>query len=168
MTGTELPLWAALPAALLLIAGGLLTLTAAIGRCGCPTSIRAFTLPMRATLGTGCVLLASMLVSSTLMQRPVAHELLITLFIVMTTPVTVICSCAPPYFVAARASVRLETPYENRTPGNRRNDSTILKAAQTPALVSSAARTAARQERPPSTAMAPSRYSGNAMRNPKR
>jgi multicomponent K+:H+ antiporter subunit G len=97
MTGTELPLWAALPAALLLIAGGLLTLTAAIGRCGCPTSIRAFTLPMRATLGTGCVLLASMLVSSTLMQRPVAHELLITLFIVMTTPVTVICSCAPPY-----------------------------------------------------------------------
>ena len=43
---------------------------------------------MGTTLGTGCVLIASMLVSSALVGRPVLHELLITLFLVMTTPVT--------------------------------------------------------------------------------
>jgi multicomponent K+:H+ antiporter subunit G len=34
------------------------------------------------------VLIASMLVSSVLAGRPVVHELLITLFVVMTAPVT--------------------------------------------------------------------------------
>jgi multicomponent K+:H+ antiporter subunit G len=45
---------------------------------------------MGATLGTGSVLLASMLVSSAVAGRPVVHELLITLFVVMTTPVSAI------------------------------------------------------------------------------
>ena len=43
---------------------------------------------MGTTLGTGCVLIASMLVSSAVAGRPVMHELLITLFLVMTTPVS--------------------------------------------------------------------------------
>jgi multicomponent K+:H+ antiporter subunit G len=45
---------------------------------------------MGTTLGTGCVLCASMLVSSATLDRPVIHELLITLFLVLTTPVTAI------------------------------------------------------------------------------
>ena len=43
---------------------------------------------MGTTLGTGCVLIASMLVSSAVAGRPVIHEILITLFLVMTTPVS--------------------------------------------------------------------------------
>jgi multicomponent K+:H+ antiporter subunit G len=43
---------------------------------------------MGTTLGVGCVLIASMLVSSALASRPIAHELLITLFVVLTAPVT--------------------------------------------------------------------------------
>jgi multicomponent K+:H+ antiporter subunit G len=43
---------------------------------------------MGATLGSGCVLVASMLVSSALLKRPVVHELLITIFVLITSPVS--------------------------------------------------------------------------------
>jgi len=43
-----------------------------------------------ATLGTGCVLIASMLVSSAVTHRLVIHELLIAAFLTMTAPVTAI------------------------------------------------------------------------------
>jgi multicomponent K+:H+ antiporter subunit G len=89
MTAAVLPLWVTLPGTLLLIAAGLLTLIAAIGLLRLPDFYSRIHPPtMGTTLGTGCVLIASMLVSSSLMQRPVLHELLITLFIVMTTPIT--------------------------------------------------------------------------------
>jgi multicomponent K+:H+ antiporter subunit G len=45
---------------------------------------------MGTTLGTGCVLIASMLVSSALLHRPMFHELLIAALLVMTTPLTAI------------------------------------------------------------------------------
>ena len=40
------------------------------------------------TLGIGCILLASMLFFSVLQTRLVLHELLIAVFMVVTTPVT--------------------------------------------------------------------------------
>ena len=40
------------------------------------------------TLGIGCVLLASMLFFSVLQTRLVLHEMLIAVFVVITTPVT--------------------------------------------------------------------------------
>jgi multicomponent K+:H+ antiporter subunit G len=40
------------------------------------------------TLGAGCVLIASILVSTALADRPVVHEVLITVFMVMTAPLT--------------------------------------------------------------------------------
>jgi multicomponent K+:H+ antiporter subunit G len=43
---------------------------------------------MGTSLGTGCVLLASMLVSSALLHRPVFHEILIAGFLVLSAPVT--------------------------------------------------------------------------------
>jgi multicomponent K+:H+ antiporter subunit G len=89
MTGVELPLWAALPAGVLLIAGGLLVVIGSLGLLRMPDFYARMHPPtMGTTLGTGCVLIASMLVSSALLHRPVVHELLITLFIVMTSPVT--------------------------------------------------------------------------------
>ncbi|MEX2123590.1 MAG: monovalent cation/H(+) antiporter subunit G [Woeseia sp.] len=89
MSEVDLPLWATLPATLLLIFGGLLALTGSIGLLRLPDFYTRMHPPtMGTTLGTGCVLFASMLVSSALTSRPVIHELLITLFIVITAPVT--------------------------------------------------------------------------------
>lgn len=85
----EISPWLALPAALLLVIGSLLTLTGSLGllrfkdfyaRVHAPT--------LGATLGAGCVLIASMLVSSAVAGRPVVHEALIGLFLVITAPVT--------------------------------------------------------------------------------
>ena len=59
---------------------GLLRLDSFYARIHAPT--------MGNTLGAGCVLIASMLVSSALAQRPVIHELLITVLILITSPVT--------------------------------------------------------------------------------
>ncbi len=89
MTGFALPAWAALPAGILLIVGGLLVLIGSLGLLRMRDFYARMHPPaMGTTLGTGCVLIASMLVSSALAGRPVIHEILITLFLVMTTPVS--------------------------------------------------------------------------------
>jgi multicomponent K+:H+ antiporter subunit G len=89
MTAFDLPLWAAVPAAGLLVIGGLATLIGSFGLLRLPDFFARMHGPtMGSTLGVGCVLIASMLSSSSLAGRPVIHELLITLFIVMSSPVT--------------------------------------------------------------------------------
>ena len=89
MSDIDLPLWATIPGTILLVAGGLLALVGSIGLLRLPDFYDRMHPPtMGTTLGTGCVLFASMIVSSALLERPVIHELLITLFIVMTAPVT--------------------------------------------------------------------------------
>ena len=89
MTPTDLPAWASMPAAILLATGGLFTLLGAIGLLRLPDFYARMHPPtMGTTLGTGCMLVASMLVSVALLHRPVFHELLITLLIVVTTPIT--------------------------------------------------------------------------------
>ena len=91
MTEFDLPAWAALPAGMLLIFGGLLAVIGSLGLLRMPNFYARMHPPtMGTTLGTGCVLFASMLVSSAVAGRPVLHELLITLFLVMTTPVSAI------------------------------------------------------------------------------
>jgi multicomponent K+:H+ antiporter subunit G len=86
---SEIPAWAALPASLLLIAAGLLAAIGAWGLVRLPNFFARMHPPaMGSTLGAGCVLIASMLVSSAVASRPVVHELLITVFIVMTAPIT--------------------------------------------------------------------------------
>ena len=74
---------------MLLVIGGLLTLIGSVGLLRLPDFFARMHGPsMGNTLGVGCVLIASMLSSSALAGRPVIHELLITLFIVMSSPVT--------------------------------------------------------------------------------
>ena len=86
---SELPAWAAVPAAILLIAAGLLAAIGTYGLLRLPDFFKRMHPPaMGSTLGAGCVLLASILVSSAAAGRPVVHALLITLFIVITAPVT--------------------------------------------------------------------------------
>ncbi|MBV2207562.1 MAG: monovalent cation/H(+) antiporter subunit G [Pseudomonas sp.] len=91
MSAADVPLWAALPAALLLVCGGLLTLVGALGLLRLQSFFARIHAPtMGSTLGAGCIIIASMLVSSALAHRLVIHELLITLFILLTAPVTAI------------------------------------------------------------------------------
>jgi multicomponent K+:H+ antiporter subunit G len=86
---TDIPSWAALPAGMLLIAAGLLAAIGSFGLLRMPSFFARMHPPaMGNTLGLGCVLVASMLVTSATSARPVIHELLITLFVVMTAPVT--------------------------------------------------------------------------------
>jgi len=89
VSAAAVPLWAALPAALLLVCGGLLTLIGSLGLLRFETFYARLHAPtLGTTLGAGCVLLASILVSSVLAQRPVLHEVLITVCLVMTSPIT--------------------------------------------------------------------------------
>jgi multicomponent K+:H+ antiporter subunit G len=87
----NLPAWAAVPATVLLVIGGLLTLVGSIGLLRLPNFFtRIHSVSMGNTLGVGCVLIASMLIASALAGRLVVHELLITVFVVFTAPITAI------------------------------------------------------------------------------
>ena len=89
MSAADVSLWVALPAAFLLVCGGLLTLVGSLGLLRLEVFYARIHAPtMGGTLGAGCVLIASMLVSSAVAGRPVIHELLITVFILITSPVT--------------------------------------------------------------------------------
>lgn len=89
MSTGELPLWVTIPGTLLLVVGGVLTVIGSLGLLRLPTFVARMHGPsMGNTLGAGCILITSMLVSSALLQRPILHELLITLFVVITSPVT--------------------------------------------------------------------------------
>jgi multicomponent K+:H+ antiporter subunit G len=86
---SEIAAWAAMPAAILLMIGGVLAAIGALGLLRLPSFFMRMHPPaMGSTLGAGCMLLASVLVSSAVEARPVLHALLITLFVVMTAPVT--------------------------------------------------------------------------------
>lgn len=85
----DLPFWAALPVALMLLAGSGLALIGSIGLVRLRDFYARVHAPTLATtLGIGFILLASMLYFTVLQSRPVVHEVLITVFMVMTTPVT--------------------------------------------------------------------------------
>ncbi len=99
----EVPVWVAVPATILLIVGGLLTLVGSVGLLRMPNFFtRIHSVSMGNTLGVGCVLVASMLIASALAHRPVIHELVITLFVVITAPVTAI--------VLMQAAIRRSKP----------------------------------------------------------
>jgi multicomponent K+:H+ antiporter subunit G len=85
----DIPIWAALPIALLLLLGAGLTLTGSLGLLRLESFYDRIHAPtLGTTLGIGCVLLASMLFFSVLQTRLVLHELLIAVLMVVTTPVT--------------------------------------------------------------------------------
>jgi len=85
----NLPDWAALITAALVLAGAGLTLIGSLGLLRLGTFYARVHAPtLGTTLGTGCILIASMLYFSVLQTRFVLHEILIAVFITMTTPVT--------------------------------------------------------------------------------
>ena len=88
---SDLPLWAAIPVALLLLFGSGLTLVGSVGLIrlrGFYARVHAPTLGT--TLGTMLVLTASIVLFSWIEQKLVLRDLLIGLFLTLTTPVTLI------------------------------------------------------------------------------
>lgn len=84
-----LPLWAEWLAAALLVIGGLVALTGAVGLLRLPDFYTRMHGPsLGNTLGTICVLLASMIVATATTGRLVLHEMLIAVFLAITSPIT--------------------------------------------------------------------------------
>jgi multicomponent K+:H+ antiporter subunit G len=91
MTAETIPTWADLLASLLLIAGSMLALIGSAGLLRLSSLLARIHAPtLGNTLGLNAVLLASMLIASIQANHPVFQELLITLFILVTSPVTAI------------------------------------------------------------------------------
>jgi multicomponent K+:H+ antiporter subunit G len=75
--------------AVLVVAGAAFALIGSIGLLRLSTFYERIHPPtMGTTLGLGLVLLASMLLFSAQESRPVIHEIVIAVFVVLTTPVT--------------------------------------------------------------------------------
>lgn len=86
---TEIPLYAAIPAALFLVVGAVLTLIGSVGLIRLPSFYDRIHAPTLGTSwGTMGTILASMIYFSVSGGRPILHEILIGLFIMCTTPVT--------------------------------------------------------------------------------
>jgi multicomponent K+:H+ antiporter subunit G len=84
-----LPAWAALMTALLVLVGAAVTLIGSLGllRLG-NFYARVHAPTLGTTLGVGSILAGSALCFSVLEARPVVHEILIAVFVTLTTPVT--------------------------------------------------------------------------------
>ena len=119
MTPAEnLPAWAALSTAVLVLLGAALTLVGAIGTLRFGSFFERVHAPTLGTSwGTGASLLASVVCFSALGSRPIMHEIMIGVFITITTPVTLM--------LLARAAL-----YRDRVEGNvDAPERTILRRA---------------------------------------
>jgi multicomponent K+:H+ antiporter subunit G len=102
----DLPGWAALATSFLVLLGAGFTLVGAIGLVRLKSFYERMHAPaLGATWGAGGILLGSILFFSVLQSRLVLHEVLIAVFLTVTTPVTLM--------LLARAAL-----YRDRSEGN--------------------------------------------------
>lgn len=86
---TDLPAWAALLVAFLVLVGAGLTLIGVVGLLRLRSFYERVHAPtLGTTFGAGSILVASMIFFSVLEARLVLHEILIAVFITVTTPIT--------------------------------------------------------------------------------
>ncbi len=86
---TDLPVWAAIPVCLLLLSGSAITLVGSIGLIRLKTFYGRLHAPtLSSSAGTILICLASMFAFAVLQNRWIFHEVLIILFVILTTPVT--------------------------------------------------------------------------------
>lgn len=91
MHDADLPAWAALLTALFVVVGASLTLVGSLGLLRLETFYERLHAPtLGTTLGTGAILIGSMVFFSVLGTRPVLHEILIAVFVTVTSPVSFI------------------------------------------------------------------------------
>lgn len=89
MSPAELPLWLVIIVGLLAIGGALLTLVGCLGLVRLNSFYDRIHAPTLGTsMGSGLIILASIVFFSVTAQRPSVHEVLIFIFVSLTTPVT--------------------------------------------------------------------------------
>lgn len=87
----EIPVWVAILVSLLAVTGAFLTLMGCIGLARFKAFYQRIHAPTIGTsFGSLTILLASMLYFSVLRERPVLHEVIIFVFVSLTTPVTLV------------------------------------------------------------------------------
>lgn len=85
----DIPLWLSLIVSAFVLIGGFLTLTGMIGLVRLRSFYDRIHAPTLGTSwGTGAIVMASMILFTWLESRPVFHEILIGVFVTITTPVT--------------------------------------------------------------------------------
>jgi multicomponent K+:H+ antiporter subunit G len=90
-SAADVPLPAAIAVAFFLLLGAALALIGAIGFLRLPTFYERLHAPTLGTSwGIGGVMVASMIFFSVSASRPVIHEILIGLFVTVTTPITLV------------------------------------------------------------------------------
>lgn len=83
-----IPAWAIIPVSLLLVVGGGIVLIGALGLMRLPNFYQRIHGPaITVTLGAGCLLVASMIYFTALQSRPVIHEIIISVFLLLTAPI---------------------------------------------------------------------------------
>ncbi|WP_426127207.1 monovalent cation/H(+) antiporter subunit G [Pararhizobium sp. PWRC1-1] len=86
---TDLPTWAAIPVCILLLLGSAITLIGSIGLIRLKTFYGRLHAPtLGASAGTILICVASMITFAVLQNRWILHEILIIVFVILTTPVT--------------------------------------------------------------------------------
>lgn len=85
----EIPVWAAIIISTLLVGGAFLTLVGCIGLVRFKTFYERVHAPtIGSSFGAGGILIASVIFFSILQSKPILHEVMIAVFVVITTPVT--------------------------------------------------------------------------------
>jgi multicomponent K+:H+ antiporter subunit G len=111
MTAETIPAWADLLASFLLIAGSMLALIGSAGLLRLSRFLARIHAPtLGNTLGLNSVLLASMLVASIQADRFVFQEALVTLFILITSPVTAILLMRSAIYRRRSESEKIDRP----------------------------------------------------------
>src|SRR3546814_5515562 len=89
LPAAALPLWAAVAGGCFVLLGASITLVGALGLLRMGNFYERIHPPtLGTTWGTMCILIASMISFSTLHTRPMIHEILIAIFVTLTTPIT--------------------------------------------------------------------------------
>jgi multicomponent K+:H+ antiporter subunit G len=107
--------WIAVAVALLLVIGGSIILIGALGLMRLPSFYQRIHGPsITLSLGTACILLASMLYFSAPESRPIIHEIIISAFIFLTAPVV--------SMLVLRAAI-----YRDLRAGKSEKESTVIR-----------------------------------------
>ncbi len=115
---SNFPEWAAVLVSVLVLAGALITLIGTLGLVRFSTFYQRIHAPTLGTsLGAALVLLASSLYSSVALGRPVIHEVLVLIFIVVTTPVTLMLLARATLY-RIRAEGDASDPLAEHSPGD--------------------------------------------------
>lgn len=117
----DLPAWAALLVALFVVVGAGLTFIGSVGLLRLRSFYERLHAPtLGTTLGTGCVLIASIVYFSVLQSRPVIHEIVIGAFLTLTTPVSSLLLIRAVRY-RDRIAARDEAATANRPPADDRD-----------------------------------------------